>query len=163
MISQKKWTKDTALSQIQRFCAYQERCHEEVRQKLLQHGIHGDFLEELIVSLIENNFLNEERFAFQYAGGKFRIKKWGKNKIKAALKQKNVSEYCIRESLKQINDNEYADTILYWAQKKNKELQNVTGLARKNQIYTYLVQKGFESERINEVLGKADLKSESKI
>jgi regulatory protein len=161
--NQKKWTRETALSQIQRFCAYQERCHEEVRQKLLQHGIYGDFLEELIVSLIENNFLNEERFAIQYAGGKFRIKKWGKNKIKAALKQKNNSDYCIRESLKQISNEEYLETISYWVQKKSNELHGTAQSAKKYHVYAYLVQKGFEPELINQVIGSSDLQSENTV
>ncbi len=161
ILGQKKWTRETALSQIQRFCAYQERCHEEVRQKLLKHGIYGDFLEELMVCLIENNYLNEERFAIQYAGGKFRIKKWGKTKIKVALKQKNVSDYCIRESLKQISDKEYLETMQYWVNKKSNEWNDMGVSTKKYQIYTYLIQKGFEPDLINDVIGKIDIISKS--
>lgn len=160
ILGQKKWTRETALSQIQRFCAYQERCHEEVRQKLLLHGIYGDFLEELMASLIENNFLNEERFAIQYAGGKFRIKKWGKTKIKVALKQKNVSDYCIRESLKQISDEEYLEAIQYWVYKKSYEWNDMGLTTKKHQIYTFLIQKGFEPDLINDVIEKIDTLSQ---
>src|SRR4249919_2672470 len=93
-----------ALQKAKHYCAYQERCHSEVRDKLYSFGLHRNEVEPLLTQLIEENFLNEERFAIAYAGGKFRIKNWGKEKIKYALKQNKVSEYCIHKALAAINN-----------------------------------------------------------
>lgn len=146
----KKWTKDNAKQNIQRFCAYQERCHSEVRTKLLSHGIYGDFLEELLSQLIEDNFLNEERFAIQYAGGKFRMKKWGKEKIKQALKTKGVSSYSIQEALNSIQEDEYVKAIHFWILKKGGDLVKAEW-KEKNAITMYIVSKGFHFEDIEKV------------
>ena len=95
-----KWvSKEEALAKIQRYCAYQDRCHQEVRTRLLDMGVYADWLEEIIVQLIEENFLNEERFARSFARGKFRIKQWGRNRIRQELKKRNISAYCIRMAM----------------------------------------------------------------
>ena len=86
-------SKEDALKKLQRYCAYQDRCHQEVRSKLLDLGIYGHDLEEVIVALIEDNFLNEERFARSFTRGKLRIKHWGRNKILQELKKKNI--FCL--------------------------------------------------------------------
>jgi regulatory protein len=90
-------TKTMAIGRMQRYCAYQERCHSEVRSKLLEIGMRGTELEEVIAMLIQEGFLNEERFARLYARSKFRQVQWGRVKIELALKQKQVSDYCIRK------------------------------------------------------------------
>ena len=146
----KKWNRDNAQVNIERYCAYQERCHSEVRNKLLSHGIYGDLLEELIGHLIENNYLNEERFALQYAGGKFRIKKWGKEKIKQALKAKGVSAYSIREALTSISDDDVFDAIRYWIEKKGGGKQNLDW-QEKREISIYIQSKGFNWQDIEAV------------
>src|ERR1700744_6284152 len=88
-------TKEQALQKAQHYCAYQERCHSEVKEKLYSIGLRKNDVEELMATLVEENYLNEERFAVQFAGGRFRIKHWGKVKIKFELKKKQVSDYCI--------------------------------------------------------------------
>ena len=102
-----KFTPQQAVPKIKQYCAYQERCHVEVRDKLYSYGLIKPEVEEIIYTLITENYLNEERFAIHYAGGKFRMKQWGKNKIKLALKQKQISEYCIKKALKVIDETEY--------------------------------------------------------
>ncbi|MBP6234345.1 MAG: RecX family transcriptional regulator, partial [Chitinophagaceae bacterium] len=92
-------TKEQALQKLKHYCAYQERCHSEVKEKLYQLGVWKKEHDEIIASLIEENYLNEERFAVAYAGGHFRIKQWGRIKIKYELKQKQVSEYSIKKAL----------------------------------------------------------------
>lgn len=140
------------LATIKHYCAYQERCHSEVRHKLLELGCYGEELEEAIGILIEENFLNEERFAIAYAGGKFRMQSWGKVKIRQHLKQKQVSEYCINKGLNSIDDKEYYDKLLALFEKKNQSLGTERNQWRKRQkIAAYLLQKGFESDLIQQV------------
>ena len=102
-----------ALISLQKYCAYQERCHREVRTKLLSLGIYGEHLEEIIGNLIEEDYLNELRFAKTYARGKFRMKAWGRIKIIQSLKQKGITDYCIKEAMKEINIDDYKDCLLY--------------------------------------------------
>src|SRR5215210_6024194 len=102
---QKKFlTQEQALQKLKQYCAYQERSHYEAKQKLWELGIRPADQEEIIASLIEDDYLNEERFAIQFAGGKFRMNDWGRVKIKYALRQKQVSEYSIKKALKQISE-----------------------------------------------------------
>lgn len=142
----KYWNQDEAYNNIKRYCAYQERCHSEVRSKLVIHGIYGDLLEELIVKLIEDNFLNEERFAVQFAGGKFRIKGWGRLKIRMELKKKQVSDYCIKTALDNIDDNAYTHTIRSLIEKKLPTTNAATKLETRKIIIEYLMGRGFEYE-----------------
>src|SRR4051812_46894646 len=102
-----KFTPQQAFSKIKNYCAYQERCHSEVKEKLFSYGLAKNDVEELICKLVVENYLNEERFAIQFAGGKFRIKQWGKTKIRYELRQKQVSEYCIKKALSLIEDSAY--------------------------------------------------------
>lgn len=133
---------------MQKYCAYQERCHSEVRHKLLSLGIYGDDLEEIIFDLIQENFLNEERFARSYARGKFRIKQWGRNKIIKELKVRQVSEYCIRMALEEIDEEEYLQTLKKLAGKKWLEYRGMKNFERKGRLARYLASRGFESELI---------------
>lgn len=96
-----------ALRKAESYCAYQERCQQEVRDKLYEWGLWKNAVENIIAKLIQDNFLNEERFAKAYAGGKFRIKKWGKVKIKLELKKRKISDYCIRQAMKEIDGPDY--------------------------------------------------------
>ncbi|TAF64787.1 MAG: RecX family transcriptional regulator [Cytophagales bacterium] len=141
-----------AYEKARTFCAYQERTQEEVRQRLSQWGWYGDEAEEIIVELISENFINEERFAKIYAGGKFRIKKWGRMKIKQALKNKNLSTYCIQQAMKEINDEDYENTLMALIEKKQEALQKIApeeSEAIKNlKIAQYLISKGYENDWI---------------
>jgi len=104
----KQLTKEQALQKLKHYCGYQERCHSEVREKLYQLGVWKKDHDEITAALIEQGYLNEERFAIAFAGGRFRQKEWGRIKIKYELKQKQVSDYSIKKALKQINEEEYS-------------------------------------------------------
>ena len=117
------FTPEQSLQKIKQYCAYQERCHAEVRDKLYSFGLHKNEVEEIISTLITENYLNEERFAIHFAGGKFRMKQWGKIKIKQALKYKQVSDYCIKKALKEIDVDEYEKTFQKLTQQKLKSLK----------------------------------------
>ena len=149
-------TPDEALSKLQRYCAYQDRCHKEVRTKLLDLEIFGDDLEDIMASLISDNFLNEERFAQSYARGKFRIKKWGRIKIKIELKRKNISEYCLKKGLAEIAENEYIKTIYELIEKKERTVKAKNDYEKKRKIAAYLMRKGYESYLVWECLKDDD-------
>jgi regulatory protein len=145
------------LQPIQYYCAYQERCHSEVRSKLLELGFRGDELEQAIASLIADNFLNEERYAKQYCGGKFRINKWGRKKIIQELKKKKVSDYCIKKGLKEIEEQDYWETLRQLAIKKTAEINSKEKniWIRKQKLQRYLIQKGYESDLISDIMKEA--------
>ncbi|HEY8658879.1 MAG TPA: regulatory protein RecX [Hanamia sp.] len=147
------FTPDQSLPKIKQYCAYQERCHAEVRDKLYSFGLNKKEIDEIISILITENYLNEERFAIHYAGGKFRMKYWGKNKIKQALKYKQVSDYCIKKALKEIDNKEYEKTFQKLAEQKLKTLKSEKNIfTKKRKLQDFLLQKGFESELIREVV-----------
>lgn len=138
---------------IRHYCAYQERCHSEVRHKLLDMGARGAALEEAIASLIADDFLNEERFARSYSGGKFRVRQWGRRKIVQALKLKQVSDYCIRKGLEEIDSSDYLKTLQQLAEKKAQELKSERSpWIRKQKVQRYLIQKGYEPDLVGEAL-----------
>ncbi len=148
-------TKEQALQKIKHYCAYQERCHHEVKEKLYSLGMHRKEVDELISQLIEENYLNEERFAIQYAGGKFRMNHWGKVKIKYALKQKQVSEYCIKKALLQIDNDAYMKTIEKLAAEKQNTLKGEKNdFVKLRKVLDYLLQKGFEADLIKDALDR---------
>lgn len=149
--------KKTALFKAEHYCAYQERAQQEVRDKLYEFGLHKDEVEELISELISTNFLNEERFAQTYVSGKFNIKKWGKIKIKQALKLKKVPEKMILKALNKIDYDEYLKAILASAEKKSASITEKDPYKRRNKLITHLMSKGFENNLIMEVLKSNDL------
>ena len=140
----KQLTKEQALQKLKHYCAYQERCHSEVKEKLYNLGVWKKDHDEIIASLIEENYLNEERFAIAFAGGRFRVKHWGRVKIKYELKQKQVSEYSIKKAIKQIDEEEYERVLKKLADEKYSSLKNEQYLVRKKKTMDYLVVKGFE-------------------
>ncbi|HTB52763.1 MAG TPA: regulatory protein RecX [Ferruginibacter sp.] len=146
-------TKVQALPKARQYCAYQERCHSEVKEKLYGFGLHKKDVEELIADLIEENYLNEERFAMVFAGGRFRIKNWGRVKIKYELKQKQVSDYCIKKALQEIGTADYLKTLYKLADKKLKLLKGEKNIfTKKKKLQDYLLQKGFEPQLIQTVI-----------
>jgi len=148
-------TKEQALQKIKHYCAYQERCHQEVKEKLYELGMHKKDVEELISTLIEDNYLNEERFSIQYAGGKFRMNHWGKIKIKYALKQKQVSEYCIKKALSQIDNEAYLKTLEKLVEEKQLSLKKEKNrFVTLRKVQDYLLQKGFESDLIKDAFNR---------
>lgn len=140
-----KWySKEEALHKLQRYCAYQDRCHQEVRQQLRDMNVYPDWREEIIVALIEDNFLNEERFACSYARGKFRMKKWGRVRIRQELRRRNISDYCIRKGLAEIEDATYMATLHELVQKKGKRTEAPNLWALRNKVARFVIDKGYE-------------------
>lgn len=129
------------------FCAYQERTQQEVRDKLYSFGLYRDEVEDVLSELITDNYVNEERYAKSFAGGKFRLKKWGRKKIIYALKQKNISSYCIDKALNEISDTEYENEITRLIDKKYNQISGDEYIV-KNKVVKYLVGKGFEQELV---------------
>ena len=148
-----RFTPDQALQKIKQYCAYQERCHAEVKDKLYSFGLYRSEVDEIIASLITENYLNEERFAIHFAGGKFRMKQWGKIKIRQALKQKQVSDYCIKKALKEIEDKDYKAAFYKVADLKLKSLKSEKNIfIKKRKLQDHLLQKGFELSMVREVV-----------
>jgi regulatory protein len=152
-VYKKQLTKEQALQKLRQYCGYQERCHKEVRQKLYDLGVVSREHDEIISKLIEDDYLNEERFAVQFAGGKFRMKQWGVQKIKYALKEKQVSEYCIKKALKEIGA-EYNATLQKLAEKKYAALKGEQYLVRKKKTIDFLLRKGYEPDLVYKALAK---------
>ena len=154
MLYKKQLTKEQALQKLKHYCGYQERCHREAKEKLYTLGVWKKDQEEIIAELIEENYLNEERFAIAFASGRFRIKQWGRIKIKYELKQKLVSEYSIKKALKQIDENEYLKVLHKLAREKYASLKSDQYLLRKKKTMDYLLGKGFEMELVRRVVEK---------
>ncbi len=149
------YTPEQAIPKIKNYCAYQERCHAEVRSKLYAFGLYKKEVEPIISSLITENYLNEERFAIMYAGGKFRMNQWGKVKIKQALKQKQVSDYCIKKALKEIDETDYKKTFQKLAGQKLKTVKSEKNIfIKKRKLQDFLLQKGYEMALVREEVGK---------
>jgi regulatory protein len=146
-------TKEQALQKAIHYCSYQERCHSEVKEKLYSFGLNKKEMEEILAKLIEENYLNEERFAIQFTGGRFRMKQWGKVKIKYELRKKQVSDYCIKKALASIDKNDYLKTLQKLSSVKIKMLKSEKNIfIKKKKISDYLLSKGFETDLINDLL-----------
>ena len=149
---QQQLTPKQALPKVKHFCAYQERCHSEVKDKLYGYGLTASEADQIIGTLIEENYLNEERFAILYAGGHFRTKDWGRIKIKYQLKKKMVSDYCIKKALASIETGDYIKTLSRLAAQKLKLLKSEKNqFIRKRKLQDYLLQKGFETDLVKEI------------
>ena len=133
------------------YCSYQERCHQEVQEKLYSYGLSEKERNQIIVHLIEHNFLNEERFARSFARGKHRIKQWGKIRIVNELKQRQISSPNIKCALTEIPEEEYQDAFDKLAEKHWETIRETNALKKKKKFCDYLLRKGWES---NLVYGK---------
>jgi regulatory protein len=148
-----KLTPSQALEKIKHYCAYQERCHSEVREKLFDYGLNKNESDEILLYLIENNFLDEQRYAEQFAGGHFRRKKWGRIKIRYALRQKQISDPCIKKALQVIDEEDYLKTLQQlFDEKKNTLRSEKNHFIRKKKIRNHLLQKGYEAGLIQDLL-----------
>src|SRR5690606_25815129 len=150
----KSFTPEEAKVKISAYCAYQERCQKEVREKLFDYGLSSQEVEKLITSMILEGFLNEERFAKAYARGKFRLKRWGKLRIKKELKLRMLNDTCINIGLKEIDEQEYSETLMYLAEKKWLNIQEKEIYKKKTKLYQFLSYKGFENELIQAAIEK---------
>lgn len=148
----KTYTLSEAKKKLEYYCAYQERCHKEVNEKLKGLGMIPIAIDEIIYHLIKNNYLNEERFAKSFSRGKFNNKNWGRLRIKRELKFKQVSEYNIKIALKEIPEEDYIKKIYSISEKKIETLQQKTKQEKKKKLLNYLVYRGWENQLIYQVI-----------
>ncbi len=152
-MSGQKLTKDQALQKVKQYCAYQERSHNEVKEKLYGYGLYSRDVDEVLATLITENYLNEERYAEAFAGGKFRMKSWGRIKISYELKQRGVSAVCIKKALAQIDNDDYAAALERLVTERWQQLKGETNIfIKKKKVQGWLLQKGFEGDMIREQL-----------
>ncbi len=153
-VYRKQLSPEQALQKLKHYCGYQERCHRDVIDKLYSLGVRKSDHGEIIASLISENYLNEERFAIAFAGGKFRVNHWGRQKIKYALKQKQVSEYCIKKAMKGIEDQAYLDLLQKLVREKYLSLKDEQYLVRKKKTMDYMIQRGFEADLVEKFISR---------
>jgi len=146
--------KQEVLNKLMRYCAYQERCHQEVRNKIIKYEIYGDDLEEIIVYLIEQNYLNEERFAISFAGGKFRMKNWGKNRIRFELQKREISDYCIEKAVCEIEEDAYIVSLTRIIENQMEKYSELGLLLSKDKALKYSTGRGFEIDTVLKLLRK---------
>ncbi|MGH1386496.1 regulatory protein RecX [Kordia sp.] len=155
-MEKKSYSITEAKVKLQQFCAYQDRCHKEVVEKLQKINMIPEAIDLIVTELIQDNFLNEERFARSFARGKFRIKKWGRLRIVRELKFRNISKYNIDAALKEIEEADYLNTLDELARKRANAVKETNPLKRKKKIADYLFYRGWEShlvyEKINELV-----------
>lgn len=144
----KKLTPQQALQKIYHYCAYQERSHKEVRNKLYSYGLWGSEVEDLLTQLITEDFLNEERFAKAYAGGKFRMKKWGKLKIERELESHGLTSRCIHIGLKEIDHHDYLNTLAALVEKKWASFDEPNLFKKKDKTARFVIMRGFEPDLV---------------
>jgi len=144
----KKFSAQEAAEKIRRYCAYQERSHREVREKLFEYGLYERDVNEILTGLITDGYLNEERFARAYAGGKFRMKKWGRVKITRGLEAKGVSKNCIKIGLKEIDEEDYVDALKQILEKKSEQLADENIFVVRDRLSKYAIQKGYEQDLV---------------
>ena len=149
----KTYTVDEARKKLESYCAYQERCHKEVKAKLRDMRMIPEVIDNIVVHLIQHNFLNEERFAKAYVRGKFRIKKWGKNRLVRELKFREISKYSIDTALKEIDlDDYYTTTLDELVIKRIGQVKEKNIYKKKKKVVDYLLYRGWESHLVYEKL-----------
>jgi regulatory protein len=148
----KKLSLEEAKKKALQFCAYQERCHQEVKNKLYDIGLNTAEVDELLVYLITEGFLNEERFAKTFAGGKFRLKKWGRIKITQALEAKGLSKNCIRIGMKEIEQEDYEEALRSLLQVKSNSTGEENLFVLRDKLSKFAIQKGYEPDLVWKIL-----------
>jgi len=150
MLYDKAYSLVEATKKLENYCAYQDRCHKEVTTKLKQMGMIPMAIDQIVTQLIQENYLNEERFAKSFARGKFNIKKWGKKRIVAELKQRDITKYNINTALKEIDEADYLETLDVLARKRLRQLTEQNKLKRRKKLADYLLYRGWESHLVYE-------------
>lgn len=133
---------------LERYCVYQDRCHKEIENKLKEFTLIEEARNQIILHLLEHNFVNEERFSKSFARGKFVIKKWGKQRITRELKLREISAYNIKTALKEIDENDYLKTIVEITEKRNRLINETNIYKRKKKLSDFLIRKGYEYDLI---------------
>ncbi|GAA4966469.1 regulatory protein RecX [Algibacter aquimarinus] len=157
MQSKKTYTVQEATKKLEHYCAYQERCHQEVRQKLETMRMIPEAIDVIIVHLLDQNFLNEERFAKTFVSGKFKIKRWGRRRLTFELKKKDISKVNINQALAEIENTEYIEVLHDLAEKRLQTIKETNKFKKKKKLIDYLLYRGWEShlvyEKANELIG----------
>ena len=148
----KSYTLAQAQKKLEYYCAYQERCHKEVIAKLKTLGMIPSVIDKIISELIKANYLNETRFTQSFVRGKFRIKKWGKNRILQELKVRDISSFNIKLGMKEISDDNYQKTFYELFEKRRREVKQLTKTEQKKKIFSYMSYRGWENSKIYEAL-----------
>lgn len=149
--STKSYTVAEATKKLEHYCTYQDRCHKEVRAKLKEMGMIPIAIDTIINHLIQERFLNEERFACSFARGKFSTKKWGKNRILNELKQRDITQYNITLALKEISEESYVNTLEALANKRLRQLTGTDRYKNRKKLADYLLYRGWESPLVYEI------------
>lgn len=150
MQSKKTYTLQEATKKLEHYCAYQERCHQEVRQKLEGMYMIPEAIDVIIVHLLQHNFLNEARFAKTFVSGKFRIKRWGRRRLTLELKRKGISKVNINQALAEIGNEEYIEVFNDLAEKKANAITESNKFKKRKKIIDYLLYRGWESHLVYE-------------
>ncbi len=156
-LPKKSYTVQEALKKMGHYCAYQDRCHKEVRLRLMEMNMIPEAIDHIMAYLIEHDYLNEQRFAESFTRGKFRIKNWGKVRITNELKQRDISPYTLKKALEQISDQEYLTTLDQLARKRLKTLGSLGKIEKRRKLSSYLLYRGWENhlvhDKLRELLG----------
>ncbi|MBN4058040.1 RecX family transcriptional regulator [Olleya sp. AH-315-K02] len=156
MYQKQTYTIDEAKKKLEYYCAYQERCHKEVIQKLKDMYMIPEAIDVIIVHLLQHNFLNEERFAKTFVSGKFKIKKWGKHRLTSELKRKGIGKVNINQALSEIEKAEYIEVFNDLAEKKVFLIKETNKFKKKKKLVDYLLYRGWESylvyDKVNELI-----------
>ncbi len=154
MDSKKVYSIAEAQAKMENYCAYQERCHQEVTNKLWEMQLIPEAVEKIMLHLFEHDYLNETRFAKAYARGKFSIKKWGKNRIVNELKMRKISVYNINQALLEIEDEAYFKTFDALAEKRLAQIKETNTYKKRRKLADYLLYRGWESQMVYERVTK---------
>ena len=153
------YTVEEAKRSLERYCVYQDRCHQEIESKLRSMRMIPEACEIILLHLMEHDFLNEERFARSFARGKFKIKNWGRRRIEMELKQRDISSYNIRAGLSEISDEDYITIFRQISEKRYEVVQETNLLKKRKKVADYLLRKGFESHMVYEILIELERKN----
>jgi len=145
-------TLEDKVEMMRKYCLYTDRCHKDVRSKLLKEKVYGDELEQIMAVLIEEDFLNEERFSKAYANGKFKQNKWGRKKIQMELRQRGVSDYCIKKGLEEIDDEDYDEMVGKLWEKKWEQTRESNAYKKKQKVMNYMIGKGYGYDEVKRVV-----------
>ena len=148
----KSYTLAQAQKKLEYYCTYQERCHKEVIAKLKTLGMIPSVIDKIVSELIKANYLNETRFTQSFVRGKFRIKKWGKNRILQELKVRDISSFNIKLGMKEISDDNYQKTFYELFEKRRREVKQLTKTEQKKKIFSYMSYRGWENSKVYEAL-----------
>jgi regulatory protein len=152
MLKRPSYTLAEATRKMEHYCAYQDRCHQEVLDKLRGMNMIPEAIDKVVVHLIENNYLNEERFAKSFARGKFRIKHWGRIRITSELKKRNISPFNIKSALKELDGSQYLESLESIAKKKADSLKGLDKWTQKKKLTDYLLYRGWEQSLVYELV-----------